>query len=180
MINDLINQVHDRLQAYRKGDRSVHVTIDPSIDPTKGGSDAVPTAKITDLISFDDEEPASSTAQNGNPSSVLDDFASLNFENPSHPAPLNGQASSTPSGGLPADLFNPANASKPYSTAGAPLGQWGALQLPVAGSASSEPAPATSQSPQPGNLQGVPATTGTNSSSSQQASSDPFADLSKW
>ncbi|KAE8267222.1 hypothetical protein A4X09_0g5124 [Tilletia walkeri] len=113
LINDLINKVCERHESFKKGDFSATAEIDPSIDPTKGGANAVPTAKLSDLISFDDEsttttstsvaagkspatssssEPAPSTAIGG---SILDDLASLTFnDSSSNNAPLSAASSS--------------------------------------------------------------------------------------
>ncbi|KAL9936328.1 hypothetical protein V8E36_004396 [Tilletia maclaganii] len=90
LINDLINKVCERYESFKKGDFTATAEIDPSIDPTKGGANAVPTAKLTDLIDFDDDSSstnaggASAAHQNPPPSaavsgSILDDFASLTF-----------------------------------------------------------------------------------------------------
>ncbi|CAD6892440.1 unnamed protein product [Tilletia controversa] len=96
LINDLINKICERYTSFKKGDFTATAEIDPSIDPAKGGANAVPTAKLSDLISFDDESSTSATdasAGNGTagsssqqpaPSaaiggSILDDFASLTF-----------------------------------------------------------------------------------------------------
>ncbi|EST06387.1 hypothetical protein PSEUBRA_004281 [Kalmanozyma brasiliensis GHG001] len=142
LVNDLINQVVERYKQFTKGNYSAQAHIDPSIDPSKGGADAVPTAKITDLISFDDEEAAKpqqtdSKAGSGN---IMDDFASLTFDDaPPKAAPTSAAAPTTGLGGLPADLFsNDSGSSTPRSNAaGIPsnpstgLGNWGALQLPT-------------------------------------------------
>jgi hypothetical protein len=186
LVNDLINQVNERYQACKKGDFSIKVTIDPSIDPRKGGADAVPTPKVTDLISFDDEPAAAPSESAGVPSSALDDFASLTFDDQNKPSTQNGGGV----GGLPADLFSSDNLSRPAaSTPSMPFGQWGALQLPMnnaTGSGSSTPSAAnnitlpnaaTNSSAQPiskPSAQMLPAT------QQKQQSSDPFADLSKW
>lgn len=177
LINDLINNVNERYQSFKRGDFTVQVTIDPSIDPSKGGADAVPTAKITDLISFEDDHPSteSSQAAGSSTSSVLDDFASLTFGAPT--STPNGQSSTAGTGSsLPLDLFD---ASQGSTNGGAnsrdevPLGQWGALQLPM----DSSSAPASRS----GTSTPTPAVRAPQSQAKQAPSSaDPFADLSKW
>lgn len=180
LINDLINNVIERYQSFKRGDFSAQLVIDPSIDPSKGGADAVPTASITDLISFDDEE-ATSSNQPANTSSVLDDFASLSFDTPSAISANtngNGIRNKTVTNSLPLDLFNTNNTSSnrlESMSGGAPLGQWGALQLPMSNAATPKNGsitPATTQSssqnPLPPNGQ------------ASQTAADPFADLSKW
>lgn len=181
LLNDLVNQVCERHRSFQRGDFSASVHIDPSIDPSKGGAAAVPTAKITDLISFDEEgSSGGGTVQAQGSSSLLDDFEGLSF---------GGQASaSAPSGGgLPADLFDTSNMSQPASqpppgyrpstangaglTATVPaqdsgssgLGQWGALQLPV--SATSTGGPASNSSSK------------ASASAAKAAPKDPFEDL---
>ncbi|CAO1626087.1 unnamed protein product [Parajaminaea phylloscopi] len=114
LLNDLVNQVCERYEAFKKGDLTATVNIDPSIDPAKGGASAVPTAKITDLISFEDE-PAEASSQPAGASaatsaSFMDDFASLTFTSDA-PAGTGGVATSSASGpaGLPIDLFGPSD-----------------------------------------------------------------------
>lgn len=179
LINDLINNVNARHESFKKGDFTAKVTIDPSIDPSKGGADAVPTAKITDLISFDDEESKVNTSSaGGNQSSVLDDFASLSFGAPTaQSASTKNTATSTTStttSSLPLDLFDSDNQSTgPMTAAGAPLGNWGALQLPMNGTLNkSSNGSNTTMQTQPNRAQAGPSIT--------QTTSDPFADLSKW
>ncbi|TKY85118.1 hypothetical protein EX895_006198 [Sporisorium graminicola] len=149
LVNDLINQVVERYKQFTKGNYSAQAHIDPSIDPSKGGADAVPTAKITDLISFDDDSQsqASSQKQAGESSSnIMDDFASLTFDDAPKAAPAPAPAAATGLGGLPADLFsNDSGSSTPRSsgTTGTPsnpgsgLGNWGALQLPTTATSTS-------------------------------------------
>lgn len=71
-----------------------------SIDPSKGGSAAVPTAKISDLISFDDESASTSNTASGSSAetsnSVMDDFASLTFDD--SPAAAKPKSSASSSG----------------------------------------------------------------------------------
>lgn len=207
LINDLINQVCDRHKSYRKGDFSVQVTIDPSIDPKRGGADAVPTAKITDLISFEDEEPPAAGASNGaaagaQSTSALDDFASLTFGD----APAKNGSAAPASGAsgqnLLADLMSePSNSSASVpptpSTLATPFGQGGALSLPLARPANGTSTPVMTPSQQDGSgSRGLPpagslASLAANPQQAQQAQSanaaqqakasdDPFADLSKW
>lgn len=174
LLNDLVNQVCERYQSFRKGDLSAKAHIDPSIDPAKGGSSAVPTAKISDLISFDDESAGTSAAaapsSSGATSNFNDDFAGLTFGD---------DASSKPSSGLTPNLFDPTKLSKPpaqqqqqqqqqtfdpfaafsspsttskqppaqVQRSGSELGGWGALQLPTgSGSGASTPLGAGSSS----------------------------------
>lgn len=181
LINDLINNVHERYQSFKKGDFTARVTIDPSIDPSKGGADAVPTAKITDLISFDDDEQDAGAADNvAGASSITDDFASLTFEAPSTNS--NGASSkANTNSSLPLDLFDSnqqsSSSSQQPSMIGAPLGQWGALQLPM----NTTPTPSSRNGsttpalqPQPSQYQSAAA------APPSQSPADPFADLSKW
>lgn len=158
LLNDLVNQVCERYDAFKKGDYSAKVHIDPSIDPAKGGSAAVPTAKMSDLISFDDESAnAASNASETASNSIMDDFASLTFGDNAPTQPTSSQPATNASG-LPFDLFDTSKLSQPPSGGGAssippslrpaassggsaaplgldrvssPLGDWGALQLPV-------------------------------------------------
>ncbi len=112
LVNDLINQVVERLQRVYKGQFRSQGTYRSKHRSRKGGADAVPTAKITDLISFDDEstsQPASATAGGASGSSnIMDDFASLTFDNaPARKLQAQTAApTSTGLGGLPADLFS--------------------------------------------------------------------------
>ncbi|SPO24870.1 related to GGA2 - Arf-binding protein [Ustilago trichophora] len=188
LVNDLINQVVERYKQFTKGNFGAEVVIDPSIDPKKGGADAVPTAKISDLISFDDEPKAEASAAGKNggnkeagSGSIMDDFASLTFDDAPSTAAKN---STTPAagqmglGGLPADLFSTANdsgSSTPKSgpTSGNPasgLGNWGALQLPTtATSTSTSPRiPQSTPAPAQPNLMDMPALTPNSSSSNGQ------------
>ncbi|CDW96880.1 hypothetical protein [Sporisorium scitamineum] len=173
LVNDLINQVVERYKQFTKGNYSAQAHIDPSIDPSKGGADAVPTAKITDLISFDDDSQSQSSLQKqqgGGSSNIMDDFAS---------------GSSTPR----------SNAAGTPSNPGSGLGNWGALQLPTTATSTStsprtpptRPAQAAASTSQ--GLFDMPALTPssntagtTNGKQPQQQqqkpkSNDPFADL---
>lgn len=151
----------------------------------------MPTAKITDLISFDDE-PAPAPAASSSSTSILDDFASLTFGDtpaaasvaPSSSANANATLSRGP-GGLPANLFDPSKMSQPLAGAGtAPaFGQWGALQLPTS-STSSAQGMSQSQSGTSLNQASLqPSAPGAQPATSQPAtnangqSKDPFADL---
>lgn len=146
LVNDLINQVAERWEQFKKGNFDAKVEIDPSIDPKKGGADAVPTAKISDLISFDDPEEQSkgksgAGGKDGG-SSIMDDFASLTFDDgPSASTNNNDGKSVVPTGlgGLPADLFsNDSGSSTPQSgNPASGLGNWGALQLPTTATSTS-------------------------------------------
>lgn len=149
LVNDLINQVVERWEQFRKGNFDAKVEIDPSIDPKKGGADAVPTAKISDLISFDDDAGEQSNKgkggkERGGGSSIMDDFATLTFDDApsasSSTANNNGKgAATTGLGGLPADLFsNDSGSSTPQSgNPASGLGNWGALQLPTTATSTS-------------------------------------------
>lgn len=207
LVNDLINQVIERYKQFTKGNFDAKVTIDPSIDPSKGGADAVPTAKISDLISFDDDDGKTNTHKTEG-GSIMDDFASLTFDDaPGAKASSSSSAAAAQTsglGGLPADLFsNDSGSSTPRSANAATanpasgLGNWGALQLPTtATSTSTSPripsaAPAAAQQTNQ-SLLDMPALTpssntasrSTNGSSQQKQqqqqkpkSNDPFADL---
>ncbi|KAK0552953.1 ARF-binding protein [Tilletia horrida] len=108
LINDLINKICERYDSFKKGDFSATAEIDPSIDPSKGGANAVPTAKLSDLIDFDDDssgasasaaQSSSSSSQpapsNAVPGSILDDFASLTFNDSSASSGGGGGGSSS-------------------------------------------------------------------------------------
>ncbi|PWZ01056.1 VHS-domain-containing protein, partial [Testicularia cyperi] len=146
LINDLINQIVERYHQFTQGNYDAKAHIDPSIDPAKGGADAVPTAKISDLISFDDEPAASANDSSKNQSSsssssanIMDDFASLTFDDAPSTANTAPAAMGSMSGlgGLPADLFDSSSSSAlptsgnstPGSNPATGLGNWGALQL---------------------------------------------------
>ncbi|SPC61109.1 related to GGA2 - Arf-binding protein [Ustilago sp. UG-2017b] len=199
LVNDLINQVAERWEQFKKGNFDAKVEIDPSIDPKKGGADAVPTAKISDLISFDDPEEQSkgksgAGGKDGG-SSIMDDFASLTFDDGPSASTNNNDGKSavlTGLGGLPADLFsNDSGSSTPQSgNPASGLGNWGALQLPTtATSTSTSPRiPETGGAQQQGqSLMDLPApltpssSAGKSNGQQQQQqkpkSNDPFADL---
>jgi ADP-ribosylation factor-binding protein GGA len=193
LINDLINNVIGRYQSFKKGDFTASVTIDPSIDPSKGGADAVPTAKITDLISFDDEQDAKANDKGGASSSasIMDDFASLTFDAPPSTG-MNGgvQRNLKQNPSLPLDLFSSnrpplttSDSQQSGMAGGAPLGQWGALQLPMNNNSSSPSVTSNNASSTP-SLQAQPGHKQASASSvappPPTASSDPFADLSEW
>lgn len=173
LINDLINQVVERYQQFTKGNYQAKAHIDPSIDPTKNGADAVPTAKITDLISFEDEPAAS--AQTGSKDSsqstnFMDDFASLTFGD----APSSNTGGSSKNGAtgngslLPADLFSndQSGTSTPSTNPASGLGNWGALQLPTTATSTSTSPRIPPASPAP-----------PSQPPKQPKSNDPFADL---
>ncbi len=189
LINDLINQVISRYAAYVKGDFSATVSIDPSIDPRKGGADAVPTAKITDLISFDDEG-AVADAKKDEPgsNSLMDDFASLTF------GPSSGSSSAKPAqssssnnsgsgafGGLAG--LDMSKVSTPAGQGAISLGGSSMAQQSASGSRAPAPAPSDPFAAFGAPLQPTkPAGTTSNGKGSQQANkpaakSDPFADL---
>ncbi|GAC97278.1 hypothetical protein PHSY_004863 [Pseudozyma hubeiensis SY62] len=146
LVNDLINQVIERYKQFTKGNFDAKVTIDPSIDPSKGGADAVPTAKISDLISFDDDDGKTNT-QKTEGGSIMDDFASLTFDDAPGAKAASSSSAAAPTtglGGLPADLFsNDSGSSTPRSANAATanpasgLGNWGALQLPTTATSTS-------------------------------------------
>jgi hypothetical protein len=113
---------------------------------------------MSDLISFDDESAnAASNASGTASNSIMDDFASLTFGDSATTQPTPSQPAPNTSG-LPFDLFDTSKLSQPPSGSGAaslppslrpaassggnaasvgldrvssPLGDWGALQLPV-------------------------------------------------
>lgn len=133
LLNDLVNQVCERYAAFQRGDFSAQVNIDPSIDPAKGGAAAVPTAKMSDLISFDDgeEDGGKKVASTGaGATSLMDDFEGLTFgssdgaataataqaSSASSSTPQQPASSSSAYGGLPADLFSSAPSSSSSST----------------------------------------------------------------
>lgn len=203
LVNDLINQVVERYKQFTQGNYSAEAHIDPSIDPRKGGADAVPTAKITDLISFDDEQETKGKGAGGEGGggSIMDDFASLTFDDApaNKPTPAGATAGTGP-GGLPADLFSSdSGSSTPRCATANPssgLGNWGALQLPTTATSTStspripQTAPAQQQNSGGGNLMDLPALTpnslkgatpsnGQIKSQQQQKAkaNDPFADL---
>ncbi|KAN0061617.1 ARF-binding protein [Thecaphora frezii] len=180
LINDLINQVCERYKAFTRGEWSAKATIDPSIDPSRNGADAVPTAKIQDLIDFGEEDAAAAASSAATPgghggSSILDDFASLSFGD-TPPAPTAAKekekAAEVGPGGLPADLFSSMAPIQPTSTGAS---GWGALQLPTSSSAS------VSSSSAPLTPSLVPTSSSSKPTQPQQpqqaGKNDPFADL---
>lgn len=85
------------------------------IDPAKGGASAVPTAKISDLISFDEDgdTPQSATSNDLVASTALDDFASLTFE-PAGTKPTIGNSHMGPGHANSSfGLFDPTKLSRP-------------------------------------------------------------------
>ena len=199
LVNDLINQVVERYKQFTKGNYSAQAHIDPSIDPSKGGADAVPTAKISDLISFDDDEQtqdkkAESKAGSG---SIMDEFASLTFDDGPKASSSSTTAAAaaatttttTGPGGLPSDLFsNDSGSSTPRSTTANPasgLGNWGALQLPTTATSTSTSPRIAQSAAQGSSLIDMPALTpnagAANGKQQQQQqkpkNNDPFADL---
>ncbi|UZJ56883.1 hypothetical protein CBS101457_006203 [Exobasidium rhododendri] len=212
LINDLINNVNERYQSFKRGDFTASVTIDPSIDPSKGGADAVPTAKITDLISFDDEQDAATAdkgsgaaaaAPSSSSASIMDDFASLTFGAPASSSGVNnggsngGSAKVVPNSSLPLDLFSSSSSSMPPSQPpsnaqqsnmiDAPLGQWGALQLPMNSNNNNNNTTTTKSTNSFNNGRSTPSLASQTksgqtpaSSAPSQSSADPFADLSRW
>lgn len=193
LLNDLVNQVWERYQAFKKGDFSASVHIDPSIDPSKGGSAAVPTAKITDLISFEDEgsggaDQTAGTAAGKNSGSLLDDFEGLTFGGEASTSTNTGagpSAGATPStksfGGLPADLFDSSKLSQPPASRGTIPGQSNGGNNGL-GNLSSVPAQNSGSSGlgQWGALQLPMNSSGTSTPTTQQKDkkkADPFEDL---
>ncbi|KDN39951.1 VHS-domain-containing protein [Tilletiaria anomala UBC 951] len=142
LINDTINQVIARYASYVKGDFSATVSIDPSIDPSKGGADAVPTPKVTDLISFDFDDGGNASASGTKSAetgsnSLMDDFASLRFDidaagsaslQPSQQQQRNGAGSSA------APLLDLSKVSSQPTAAGMG-GVLGGISLPMNGGA---------------------------------------------
>lgn len=198
LVNDLINQVVERYKQFTKGNYAAQAHIDPSIDPSKGGADAVPTAKISDLISFDDDapQPAASASGAAASSNIMDDFASLTFDDApaSQPAASGSTAptAATALGGLPADLFsNDSGSSTPRSATGSSnpangLGNWGALQLPTTATSTSTSPRIPQSAPKAGSSLADLATLTPSAPQHQQQqqqaqpkpkSNDPFADL---
>ncbi|GAA5870301.1 hypothetical protein JCM8547_006597 [Rhodosporidiobolus lusitaniae] len=128
LINDLINNVIKRYEAFKAGDRSATAEIDPALNGSSAaGSKARQQAAQVSLIDFDDDDafnaptsPApphagSSAPLAAGPSNPLDDLASLSLGGGSTaPGPA-------PSGGLfdlNAAFGAPAPAPSPYSTGG--------------------------------------------------------------
>ncbi|CEH16890.1 Cytosolic sorting protein GGA2/TOM1 [Ceraceosorus bombacis] len=113
LINDLINQICDRHQAFARGDREAKVTIDASIDPRKGGADAAAAQSRAPPPSFGDwgalQLPVSSTSStaaagpNGAMALPKSGQAALTPSKPGigAPAPPNATSAST----KPADPF---------------------------------------------------------------------------
>ncbi|KAK0545993.1 hypothetical protein OC846_005450 [Tilletia horrida] len=58
----LINKTCERYDSFKKGDFSATAEIEPSIDPSKGGANAVPIAKLSNLIDFDDDSSGASAS----------------------------------------------------------------------------------------------------------------------
>ncbi|EGU11103.1 VHS domain-containing protein [Rhodotorula toruloides ATCC 204091] len=101
LINDLINNVIKRYEAFKAGDRSATAEIDPALAAGSAGAKARTQAKQVSLIDFDDDEafaapspspapaPTPSQPQPGARSNPLDDLASLSLS-PSAPAGASG------------------------------------------------------------------------------------------
>ncbi|BGP11020.1 ARF-binding protein [Rhodotorula toruloides] len=119
LINDLINNVIKRYEAFKAGDRSATAEIDPALATGSAGAKARTQAKQVSLIDFDDDEafaapspspaPGPTASRSNAPSNPLDDLASLSL-GPS--APASGGAAS---GGSLFDL-NAAFSTPPSSS----------------------------------------------------------------
>ncbi|BGP27297.1 VHS domain containing protein [Rhodotorula toruloides] len=137
LINDLINNVIKRYEAFKAGDRSATAEIDPALAAGSAGAKARTQAKQVSLIDFDDDEafaapapspvPARPNAPSSNP---LDDLASLSL------GPSASGAGGGGGGGGAGSLFDLGAAfSTPSSS--------------VAPSATSHPAPLSSSNGNP-------------------------------
>lgn len=125
MMNDLINNVVNRYDAFKKGDRSATAEIDPAFAPgtaTSAAGKAKAAAAQVSLIDFDfDEAPASATA--GSSSNPIDDLAglgalSLGPTTPSASASLADQAQSSQNAGSLFDLDFSSPVPAPSSNGG--------------------------------------------------------------
>ncbi|GAA6042452.1 hypothetical protein JCM8097_008461 [Rhodosporidiobolus ruineniae] len=94
LINDLINNVIKRYEAFKAGDRSATAEIDPALNSSSAaGSKARQQAAQVSLIDFDDDDafnapasgPTSPTPATSS-SNPLNDLASLSLGGPSAPA----------------------------------------------------------------------------------------------
>ncbi|BGP19650.1 hypothetical protein JCM10213_000107 [Rhodosporidiobolus nylandii] len=101
LINDLINNVINRYEAFKAGDRSATAEIDPALSSsTAAGSKAKQQAAQVSLIDFDDDDafnaptPSSTAPASAPPaaSNPLDDLASLSL-GPSPAAPSTSSSS---------------------------------------------------------------------------------------
>ncbi|GAA5868594.1 hypothetical protein JCM3774_005440 [Rhodotorula dairenensis] len=116
LINDLINNVIKRYDAFKAGDRSATAEIDPALSSGGAGSKARAQAQQVSLIDFDDDDafsaptpptastPSGATATttgNAAPSNPLDDLASLSLGDPS-----SNYNNTTTSGGGGGSLFD--------------------------------------------------------------------------
>ncbi|TNY18871.1 VHS domain-containing protein [Rhodotorula diobovata] len=101
LINDLINQILKRYDAFKAGDRTATADIDPALASGQPGAKARSQAKQVSLIDFDDDEafsaPAPGTPQPSAPAAgaastnPLDDLASLSLGGGA-PAPASSAA----------------------------------------------------------------------------------------
>ncbi|GAA5962156.1 hypothetical protein JCM8115_006610 [Rhodotorula mucilaginosa] len=121
LINDLINNVIKRYDAFKAGDRSATAEIDPALSSGGAGSKARAQAQQVSLIDFDDDDafaaptppavstPSAMTTANNNagPSNPLDDLASLSLGGGGVGGGLgSGQSQQTNGGGSGGSLFD--------------------------------------------------------------------------
>lgn len=184
LINDLLNQIIARYASFVKGDFSATVSIDPSIDPAQHGANAVPTAKVTDLISFDDEGSAvgAKPDQPGS-NSLMDDFASLTFDNSAPGASSSTAKPLQNSGDSNADSLFGLDMSKVSQHPGGQASQQQPIRLPTTQQSTATNGNGNGNGAMAGLAQPLQPSTATaagaqsNSSAKPPAKSDPFADL---
>ncbi|GAA5980173.1 hypothetical protein JCM11641_006938 [Rhodosporidiobolus odoratus] len=154
LINDLINQVLARYEAFKGGNREATAEIDPALSSgTAAGSKAKQQAAQVSLIDFDDDDafnaPAASSAPQAQPTNALDDLASLSLG--SAPAPTTAAQSSNGGGGglfdLNAAFGNPTHAPVPVP-ASSTSGPFFSTPSPSAALSSSSSAFSSSSAPQ--------------------------------
>ncbi|GAA5843291.1 hypothetical protein JCM3766R1_003653 [Sporobolomyces carnicolor] len=173
LINDLINNVTNRYEAFKAGDRSATADIDPAL---AGGpsSKAKAQAQQVSLIDFDDDSafaapspnaastPTTTNAAKSNPMDDLAGLGSLSLGPSSPPVPSSTSAASAHAGSLfdLNDAFaSPANAngSKPNLSSGSFFTNPAYSTTPSSSTSASIPwntRPVSSQSPQPAAMQG--------------------------
>ncbi|GAA6049148.1 hypothetical protein JCM3770_003278 [Rhodotorula araucariae] len=177
LINDLINQILKRYDAFKAGDRTATADIDPALASGQPGAKARSQAKQVSLIDFDDDDAfsAPSVTQSAPsasagaapaamaPTNPLDDLASLSLGNAPRAPPAAGGSLFD----LNSAFGSPASVVAPSSSG---------LSLPaLQPSVGASPAPASRASSGGGSFFSNPAyANGTASASAGARTSSPF------
>ncbi|BGP43063.1 ARF-binding protein [Rhodotorula kratochvilovae] len=145
LINDLINQILKRYEAFKAGNRTATADIDPALASGQPGAKARSQAKQVSLIDFDDDDAFSAPSPNPQagtpaptaaPTNPLDDLASLSLG--SAPAP---SAASSIDGSL-FDLNSAFGASAPAAQPAPSSSSTGLFSLPALQPSNGSPSPA--------------------------------------